>query len=139
MKKAMRLLWLALFALLTTVSFTSCSDDDKNDDGGVIDPESSSLVGTWVRKEDSAKETLTFKANGTFRMTIEDEDYPEDNVSINGKYSVYGDIDDGASLRTKTVIEGESVDYTYVVKISGIYLYMTDEDGETWSYIKQAK
>lgn len=133
MKKSMKLFVMTLCAIFMTLNFTSCSDKDKDDDGGVVDPVGPSLVGTWILKEGSATMTYVFKANGTFKLTFVDPEYPDDNDSVSGKYSVTGDLEEAASVRCwGTYDDGEEYEMNYIVRIEGRYLYLTDDEGDSF-------
>ncbi|MDE5957685.1 MAG: copper resistance protein NlpE [Muribaculaceae bacterium] len=70
MKKTMRMIGMTLVAIILSLSFTACGDDEADE------PEThdSSLIGTWecVENETNFTEvtTVTFKSNGTYTCKI---------------------------------------------------------------------
>lgn len=82
MKKTLRLLGLALMAIMFTAGLSACSDndDDKKFDTNEYTGHDTALVGTWVKTETgtnwSDTETITFNSDGT---------YEENEVEIKGQ------------------------------------------------------
>lgn len=81
MKKTLRLIGVALFAMVFCLSLAACSDD--NDDDDYIDPtgfvdQDNALVGTWHYTSSgngwSDIESITFYANGTYSEQEEEVD-----------------------------------------------------------------
>ena len=67
MKKFLSMLSFVLMLMCVGFAFTSCGDDDDDDE---LDP-SNPIVGTWKTEEQSgAYGTITFRKNGTFSMGV---------------------------------------------------------------------
>ncbi|MDE6081872.1 MAG: DUF4923 family protein [Muribaculaceae bacterium] len=120
-----------LFMLMMVVSlpvmFTSCGDDDNDDD---IPPVDTPIVGTWgasVTDEDGTVFlTYTFRNTGMFTAQFNDESDSFEEVSkqvINGSYTytqsanhltMRGNYTGGGSfgLTVKCVIEGNTMTWT---------------------------
>lgn len=78
MKKTMRMIGMTLVAIILSLSFTACGDDEADE------PEThdSSLIGTWeyveVEAEYTDVTTITFKSNGTYTCKfVSTGAYPE--------------------------------------------------------------
>lgn len=75
MKKTLRLIGIAVIAILFTATLSACSDDDDDDDFNPIgfDQQDPDLVGIWeytyTQGNKTETETIEFYANGTYSET----------------------------------------------------------------------
>lgn len=96
MKKTLRIVGMALMAILFMLPLTSCGDDDDDDKRpDFTGQRDEQLYGTWKHVElDSDGEevdVITFKADGTFRQDETDIDNGvTKNYWINGTWSTAG-------------------------------------------------
>lgn len=115
--KALKFLFVALALLMVAPTFTSCKDDE--DEPG--DPQSSSIVGTWVYTEEDFSMTLIFSSGGTFTETYREYyNGSWDSESYNGVYTF-----DGSTI-TMCYSDGD-ID-SFEIFISGNSFFT--EDGE---------
>ena len=87
MKKTLRLIGMALCAMVFCLSLTACSDDDDDDNfdpTGFVDKDNA-LVGSWQYTASgngwSDKESITFYADGTYSEEEEDVDHKGSETS----------------------------------------------------------
>ena len=117
-----------LCAMFLAIGFTSCGDDDDNDEP------SDSLVGTWLSKQIEHGEVwyvqLNFKSNGTvdYKEWVEgDSDYDD---AYSGKWSTAGDV---LTVKWTDDYDGETWTEAYRFSINGnkmmLYEY-SDTEGE---------
>ena len=62
--KTLRFIGMAIVAIIMSVNFAACSDDDEDDNNP--------LIGTWINSEGNTTMTWIFKANGTGVEKYED-------------------------------------------------------------------
>lgn len=137
MEKFLNVRWLmiAIVALLATVSFTSCGDDDKDE------PESSeSVVGVWRHDFGDGYQLLTFEKNGKYSLV--EFDFVSGNWSEYGTYSIKGDV------MTRVLSDGDVEVYSIlthtakklILRYEGEYLgqypNQYDEDVEDWTRVE---
>lgn len=128
--KILKLLAVLWCAVIMSVSFTSCSDDDDDKD----DKEELSLVGTWRDSYDGDWDELTFKKDGSFTWTwYEEGDEDIETGTYTYKHPKLTLIYDEDEMYD----DGEKE--VYIVKSissSKLVLYSEDED-ETYTYSKK--
>lgn len=80
---------MAMITMLVSVSFTACSSDDDEGQGG------NSIVGTWVHESNGYNEfdgpytvTLTFRSNGTVSFVEKHHDNPSYDWTDEGTYRI---------------------------------------------------
>ena len=117
----MRLFGIALLTVRLSVSFSSCSKSDDDNDNNP-------LVGTWVEKStDTYHDYITFKANGTGLAGDWDKgDRDKDAEAFKYKYTD----------TTLSIDWGKGSYKEYQYSISGNTLTLSIED-RTTIYIKQ--
>ena len=98
--KTLRFIGMAIVAIIISVNFAACSDDDEDDNNP--------LIGTWINSEGNATMTWTFKANGT---GVEKYDDNEAGSELHEVYSFTYTYDINALLEVeaKIVSTGETV------------------------------
>jgi len=105
--KKLKFWFMAMIAVVATVSLTACSDDEK-DEPDVID---SPIIGTWVYdKSPDYYEEITFSANGKYVMCAH-EPYSDDHFYEEGTYTVNGD---NVTLKCTKIAELDGVNSDYV-------------------------
>ena len=136
-KKLYKYAIMAVCAILMSVSFTSCGDDDDNDFDGDNPSVNQALIGTWESRYYDSDEaeyitsTITFKKNGKCTISESCEKHPQDSYSVTVNYSVHGDITGSARLSMwGKDIEGEYTQLEFIATISGNNLKMTEIEGE---------
>lgn len=117
--KTFKLFGLALMAVLLSVGFAACGDDDDED------AVSSEIVGTWVA---DSYTTVTFNSNGTGYTT---ETYNGETETYNFTYTYNAET--GV---LKVTADGETITMTNV-KIKGNTLTYVDEEGDTETLTKK--
>ncbi len=126
MKKTIKLFGLLFCALMMSVYCTSCSDDDDDND------KNSSIVGTWEWSDRYEYESITFRANGTFRSEYYELSNPSDKYYDEGRYTLSGDLSKGATLRF--IWEDDDTD-VYTAYCSGNTLRLVYDDGEEYETV----
>ena len=96
--KTLRFIGMAIVAIIISVNFAACSDDDEDDNNP--------LIGTWINSEGNATMTWTFKANGT---GVEKYDDNEAGSELHEVYSFTYTYDINSSILT--INYGESDDH----------------------------
>jgi len=107
MKKILSMLGFVLMLMCVGFAFTSCGDDDEEDE---FDP-SNPIIGTWMtEKQAGAYGTITYRKNGTFSMGV----YIPDDMKTDNEF-------------VKTVIEMSmpKVEGTYTTDGSKINITVT--------------
>lgn len=125
--KTLRMIGLAVIAILMSVNFISCKDDDESDNN--------SIVGTWVYSGKTWEDSWTFKKDGSFTEASLDLDEPEDSWWGAGTYT-YNESSSELVLTYKTeTYDGETTPYDEVsryhavVNSGKLYVYSLDEVG----------
>ena len=134
MKKTIKLFGLLFCALMMSVSFASCSDDDDDKNDKVSD---TSIVGTWEWSDRYDYESITFRANGTFRSVYYELSDPSDKYTEEGRYILSGDLSKGAMLRM--IWEEDDDDEVYMAYLSGNTLRLVYDDGDEYETIVLTK
>lgn len=124
--KAIKLLPLFLFTLLSQ-TFTACSDDDNNGSD-------SSIVGVWEYSEyysddDYYIETIEFKSNGKYIAS--EVEYYNDELYTDSWTGTYRYKDGWL-----TVIEEDGDDFVLEATVTSKKLILTDEDGDSVTFTK---
>ncbi len=125
--KKLRLFLMMLTLAVTSVTFSSCSDDS---DDGLQNP----LVGTWV--SESGNTTYTFKSNGTGTYVYE-EMYEGITISEKSNFTYIFSLSENL---LKISHENSSYIENYQAIITGKTLMLTWTDSEgTWTQILYKK
>lgn len=154
--KTLRLIGMALLAMVLSVSFTACSDDEQNGNGGTAGNEMKVSTFTW---DDGSWDELAYDKQGRISNLEEyDEtgelvsnvviDYNENNIRMAVTYPSSGRVEtsictlNSEKLIEKTVLtynediyDSETVRYTYDANGQLISIYNTDSGEEhhlTW-------
>jgi uncharacterized lipoprotein YehR (DUF1307 family) len=130
--KTLRFIGMALVAIIISVNFAACSDDDEDDNNP--------LIGTWINSEGNATMTWTFKANGT---GVEKYDDNEAGSELHEVYSFTYTYDINSSILT--INYGESDDHgeitedidKYTISINGDVMTTKDETENQLNWLKQ--
>lgn len=116
MKKIFNYLLIATLLIGTAVSFSSCKDDDKENENSPT----YNIIGTWKNTYDSGYTLLTLNSNGTCIWT--DVDY------IDGTYTDYGTYTYSNGVLT-FYVDGE----IGTLRIKWLNANsIQDEDGDIW-------
>ena len=130
--KTLRFIGMAIVAIIMSVNFAACSDDDEDDNNP--------LIGTWINSEGNATMTWTFKANGT---GVEKYDDNEAGSELHEVYSFTYTYDINSSILT--INYGESDDHgeitedidKYTISINGDVMTTKDETENQLNWLKQ--
>ena len=130
--KTLRFIGMALVAVIMSVNFVACGDDDEDDNNP--------LIGTWINSEGNATMTWTFKANGT---GVEKYDDNEAGSELHEVYSFTYTYDIKSSILT--INYGESDDHgeitedidKYTISINGDVMTTKDETENQLNWLKQ--
>jgi uncharacterized lipoprotein YehR (DUF1307 family) len=130
--KTLRFIGMAILAIIISVNFAACSDDDEDDNNP--------LIGTWINSEGNATMTWTFKANGT---GVEKYDDNEAGSELHEVYSFTYTYDINSSILT--INYGESDDHgeitedidKYTISINGDVMTTKDETENQLNWLKQ--
>ncbi len=130
--KTLRFIGMAIVAIIISVNFAACSDDDEDDNNP--------LIGTWINSEGNATMTWTFKANGT---GVEKYDDNEAGSELHEVYSFTYTYDINSSILT--INYGESDDHgeitedidKYTISINGDVMTTKDETENQLNWLKQ--
>ena len=130
--KTLRFIGMAIVAIIISVNFAACSDDDEDDNNP--------LIGTWINSEGNATMTWTFKANGT---GVEKYDDNESGSELHEVYSFTYTYDINSSILT--INYGESDDHgeitedidKYTISINGDVMTTKDETENQLNWLKQ--
>lgn len=130
--KTLRFIGMALIAIIMSVNFVACSDDD--------DENNNPLIGTWINSEGNTTMTWTFKTNGT---GVEKYDDNEAGSELHEVYSFTYTYDINSSILT--INYGESDDHgeitedidKYTISINGDVMTTKDETENQLNWIKQ--
>lgn len=131
--KILKLLAILWVAVMMSVSFASCSDDDKDEQ------EDSLLVGTWIdgiEGEDEAQK-VTFKKDGSFVWIDWYEDEEMESDTVKGTYTYEHPV---LTLRPnyESDDENEDVEEEVVYKVRTIsetdLVLDFEEEEEAWTF-----
>ena len=130
--KTVRVIFMAILAIIMSVNFAACSDDDEDDNNP--------LIGTWINSEGNTTMTWIFKANGT---GVEKYDDNEVCSELHDVYSFTYTYDINSSILT--INYGESDDHgeitedidKYTISINGDVMTTKDETENQLNWLKQ--
>jgi hypothetical protein len=127
--RTLRLIGMAIVAVIMCVNFTACSDDDDEEQGG------NAVVGTWSTEiytdGDYYTTLITYNADGSCTSKEYKQNNPNDVETDKGKYQV-----DGNKLSIWWESEKEFDEpWTCTFTISGKRMTTSENGGTVW--IKQ--
>lgn len=86
--KTLKLIGIALIAILMCVNFAACCSDDDPNEESVINL-SKAIIGTWV--QDGDDDIMVIKSNGTLTWYDDETDYKNDEISEIYQWEVKGE------------------------------------------------
>lgn len=127
--RTLRLIGMAIVAVIMCVNFTACSDDDDEEQGG------NAVVGTWSTEiytdGDYYTTLITYNADGSCTSKEYKQNNPNDVETDKGKYQVDGNK---LSIWWKSEKEFDEP-WTCTFTISGKRMTTSENGGTVW--IKQ--
>lgn len=124
--KVLRMVGLAVVAILMCVNFSSCKDDDDETSNNV-------LVGTtWKEQNDIEWWIWEFRSNSEMVWTYDDKDGDDKDVE---KYKyTYNESNGALSIETSYLESGVA---SFNISITGNTMIVTEDDGNKLTFKKQ--
>lgn len=112
-----------LFVMFLSLFIIGCSSDDEENNQML-----SEIVGTWRCNYEDGYDLIIFRSNGTGTWT--EQAYDSGGSTRNIAYEINGN---------KLIITDEEgyIEIYNIAKLSSSLLVLVDEDGDSWTFIRQ--